>query len=361
MSNREVLSTHVYGRLGLSEDLNSLPEPQFEQLIFALHLPQGIIPPTTAPQGQRTSALLTWAESLQGPGLHEVKNTLNQILGRSISETEGICPYKGLSFFDFNDQDARHFYGRVELTKTLLDKVKFSSFVAIVGASGSGKSSVLRAGLLYQLYQQGDTEIRILVPGEKPIQNLARAFVDKNLPHVQQAVEQGKAEELIIQQGVDGLRRLVQSSLMSKMVLVIDQFEEVFTLCKDENSRQAFFATLLGALEQLPSKLCLVLAMRSDFLGKCYDPNYKSLANQVQNNQIVVLPLDKDELFEVIIRPAQQVGLKIEPELVKQLLVDVEKSPGSLPLLQYTLKELWERRQNNTLKLNTYAELGGVT
>ena len=361
MSNREVLSTHVYGRLGLSEDLNSLPEPQFEQLIFALHLPQGIIPPTTAPQGQRTSALLTWAESLQGPGLHEVKNTLNQILGRSISEIEGICPYKGLSFFDFNDQDARHFHGRVELTQTLLDKVKFSSFVAIVGASGSGKSSVLRAGLLYQLYQQGDTEIRILVPGEKPLHNLALAFVDKNLSRSQQAVEQGKAEELIIQQGADGLRRLIQSSLMSKMVLVIDQFEEVFTLCKNESERRTFFATLLGALEQIPSKLCLVLAMRSDFLGKCYDPNYKSLAKQVQNNQIVVLPLDKDELFEVIIRPAQQVGLKIEPELVKQLLVDVENSPGSLPLLQYTLKELWEHRQNNTLKLNTYAELGGVT
>ena len=120
MSTREVLSTHVYGRLGLSEDLNSLPEPQFEQLIFALHLPQGIIPPTTAPQGQRTSALLTWAESLQGPGLHEVKNTLNQILGRSISEIEGICPYKGLSFFDFNDQDARHFHGRVELNSPVL-------------------------------------------------------------------------------------------------------------------------------------------------------------------------------------------------------------------------------------------------
>ncbi|WP_346289632.1 pentapeptide repeat-containing protein [Sphaerothrix gracilis] len=281
------------------------------------------------------------------------------------TSAQDICPYKGLSYFDFNNDDYKYFYGRRALTDELLDKVRQSNFLAIVGASGSGKSSVLRAGLLHQLqvgrriFGSDGWDIRILRPDSRPCQSLAAAFIDNDLPRIERAEQQGKAEALI-NEGADGLRRLVQTSEGDRVILVIDQFEEVFTLCQDTAEREQFFATLLGALETT-DKLCLILAMRADFVGKCFEQSYSGLAEQVQNNLVAVKPMTREELSEAILKPAAQVGLTLEPELVNTLLNDVERSPGSLPLLQYTLTQLWEKRQDNRLHLNTYVRLGGVT
>ncbi|MGP1372152.1 MAG: nSTAND1 domain-containing NTPase, partial [Almyronema sp.] len=276
-----------------------------------------------------------------------------------------ICPYKGLSYFDFNNDDYKYFYGRRALTDELLDKVRQSNFLAIVGASGSGKSSVLRAGLLHQLqvgrriFGSDQWDIRLLRPDSRPCQSLAAAFIDSNLSRIERAEQQGRAEALI-KEGADGLRRLVQTAEVNRVILVIDQFEEVFTLCQEKAEREQFFATLLGALETT-DKLCLILAMRADFVGKCFEQSYSGLADQVQNHLVAVKPMSREELSQAILKPAEQVGLTLEPELVNTLLNDVERSPGSLPLLQYTLKQLWEKRQDNRLLLNTYAQLGGVT
>lgn len=146
-----------------------------------------------------------------------------------------ICPYKGLAYFDCKQEDAKYFYGRTDLTQQLLEKVRCGNFLAVLGASGSGKSSVVRAGLLYQL-QLGQRlsgsdqwQIYIMQPGEHPLQSLALAFVDPNLSLVERGKQLGDAEELI-KQGATGLRHLVQAS-PSRVVLVIDQFEEAFTLC----------------------------------------------------------------------------------------------------------------------------------
>ncbi|MGF1535356.1 MAG: caspase family protein, partial [Elainellaceae cyanobacterium] len=284
------------------------------------------------------------------------------------STTEGtdICPYKGLSYFDCNDEDPKYFFGREALTDQLLDHVRQQSFLAIVGASGSGKSSVLRAGLLHQLKRgrrllgSDQWEVRIMLPGENPLQNLALAFVDEELPKLDRAEQVGKAERLI-EAGADGLRRLVSTSDVPKVVLVVDQFEEVFTLCQDSAEREEFFSVLLGALEAMPEQLCLVVAMRSDFVGKCFEQDYSGLAQRVQANLVAVTPMNRDELTDAILEPTKRVNLSVEPELVKELLDDVEKSPGNLPLLQYTLRELWNQRQENRLQLKTYAQLGGVT
>ncbi|MEA5453072.1 AAA family ATPase [Leptolyngbya sp. CCNP1308] len=281
-------------------------------------------------------------------------------------ETTGICPYKGLSFFDWNSDDPSYFYGRQALTDELLDHVRTDNFLAITGASGSGKSSVLRAGLLYQL-QQGrrifgsdQWAIHLMLPGDSPCQNLATAFVDQSSPHIERAEQQGKAEALI-KEGADGLRRLVQTTAAARVVLVVDQFEEVFTLCQSAAERETFFATLLGAVECCGDRLCLIIAMRADFVGRCFEQNYSGLAQQVQDHLVAVKPMGRAELTQAIEKPAQQVGLSLEPELVTTLLNDVETSPGGLPLLQYTLRELWNRRQDNTLQLKTYTQLGGVT
>ncbi|MEO0491484.1 MAG: caspase family protein, partial [Cyanobacteria bacterium J06659_2] len=135
----------------------------------------------------------------------------------TVKTDKAICPYKGLSYFDDNNEDYRYFYGRQSLTDELLDAVRQSNFVAIAGASGSGKSSVLRAGLLHQLrvgrriFGSDQWEVRLMVPGETPCQNLAAAFIDETLSRVERAEQQGKAETLI-NGGAAGLRRLVQTA-----------------------------------------------------------------------------------------------------------------------------------------------------
>jgi WD40 repeat protein/predicted negative regulator of RcsB-dependent stress response/energy-coupling factor transporter ATP-binding protein EcfA2 len=279
---------------------------------------------------------------------------------------EGTCPYKGLESFDFNDQDPHYFHGRTALTDQLLEKVRQGNFLAVVGASGSGKSSLVKAGLLHQLKVgqrlsgSDQWEIRIFRPGEHPLRSLALAFDDVSEP--------GQAESLV-SQGAAGLaefvRKVIQKFDALRVVLLVDQFEELFTLCRDDNERQQFFACLLEATFTLPQKevgglgLTVVITIRADFVGKCAEQDYGGLASCIQENSVMVTPMNQKELEAAITEPAKQVGLEIEPELVQQMLQDVEGS-GSLPLLQYTLTEMWEQRRTNCLTLTEYTQLGGV-
>lgn len=144
-----------------------------------------------------------------------------------------------------------------------------------------------------------------------------------------------------------------------RLVLVIDQFEEVFTLCQDETERQQFFESMLGALEITDNQLCVIITLRADFFGKCLEREYAGLAQKIEANPINVTPMTPDQLEEAIIKPARQVGLEVQRELVKKILEDVER-PGSLPLLQFTLTQLWQQRQVNRLTLAEYIKLGGV-
>lgn len=286
---------------------------------------------------------------------------------------EGICPYRGLRYFDFNNEDAQYFYGRTALTDESIDKLGSSNFLAILGSSGSGKSSLVRAGLLHKLKLgqslSGSDRWKIyppLTPGEQertPLQNLAWVFVEAEpeLSLVERASQLKKAEELI-SMGVEGFKSLIAATQAPRMVLVVDQFEEIFTLCKDDSERQKFFDCLLGALEQSNGKLFLVLVMRADFLGKCAEREYSGLANYIANpkHQVLVKAMTVPELQEAITKPAQQVGLEVERGLVQQMIEDVLGSPGSLPLLQYTLTELWEQKLVNRLTLSEYNRLGGV-
>lgn len=275
-----------------------------------------------------------------------------------------ICPYKGLAYFDCKEEDAKYFYGRRAQTDDLLEKVRQGNFLAVLGASGSGKSSVVRAGLLYQLKQgrrlsgSDRWQIHILRPSEHPLQSLALAFLEPGLSEVDRAIELAKAKDLI-GTGAVGLECLIAASTASRVMLVVDQFEEVFTLCRDSTERQQFFECLLGALERTGNKLCLVLAMRADFFGKCAEQEYAELATQIEKHLVTVKPMKREELEQAITEPAKQVGLEVEQELVTQMIADVDGSPGSLPLLQYTLTELWNERTNR-LTLSTYARLGGV-
>ncbi|NEP03001.1 MAG: hypothetical protein F6K58_31005 [Symploca sp. SIO2E9] len=292
--------------------------------------------------------------------------TWEVLAAKSTSETSSaICPYKSLEFFDCNEEDPKYFFGREKLTDQLIDRVRQGNFLAILGASGSGKSSVLRAGLLHQLklgQRLGGSQqwqFHLMLPGQHPLQSLAQAFLDPKLSSLERAEQLGRAEGLL-REGADGLRRLVQSSDAPRVVLVVDQFEEVFTLCQEKTERQNFISCLLGAGEKVTDKFCLIIAMRADFFGKCVEENYSGLAKKIQENLITVTPMNQGELRRAITLPAQRVKLEIEPELVEQMLLDVEGSPGSLPLLQDTLTQLWKTRSDKGLELATYTQSGGM-
>ncbi|MCC5666505.1 pentapeptide repeat-containing protein [Nostoc sp. CHAB 5784] len=283
----------------------------------------------------------------------------------SIVQVSATCPYKGLSYFDCTEADANLFYGRTALTDELLEKVRSGNFLAVLGASGSGKSSVVRAGLLYQLklgrrLSGSDTwQLKIFRPGINPLQSLALAFVESELSDIERGSQLAKAEELIAK-GAVGLGQLITAAQTQRVMLVVDQFEEAFTQCQDITKRQQFFECVLGALQRDDNKLCLIITMRADFFGKCLEQEYGGLAKKIQEYLVTVTPMIREELETAIIKPAQQVNLAVEPELVSQMIADVENSPGSLPLLQYTLTELWQQRTEERLTLTTYSKLGGV-
>ncbi|BAY80094.1 pentapeptide repeat-containing protein (plasmid) [Nostoc linckia NIES-25] len=289
----------------------------------------------------------------------------NSSVVNSTVEISAICPYKGLSYFDCTEADAKLFYGRTALTDELLEKVRSGNFLAVLGASGSGKSSVVRAGLLYQLklgrrLSGSDTwQLKIFRPGINPLQNLALAFVESELSDIDRASQLAKAEELVAKSAL-GLGQLITASQTQRLVLLVDQFEETFTQCQDIIKRQEFFECLLGALQRDDNKLCLIITMRADFFGKCLEQEYGGLAKKIQEHLVTVRPMNREELKTAIVKPAQQVNLEVEPELVSQMITDVEDSPGSLPLLQYTLTELWHQRTEERLTLTTYSKLGGV-
>lgn len=345
-------------RIKLIQTLNSLPFAQFEQVVFAISIPRSVLPGATAPQGERVVALLKWSEDT-GKGLLEVENIINKLIGIEKPHQKEICPYKGLRFFDCNDEDYKYFFGREFLVKKLLDKSFNSNFLAIVGASGSGKSSLVRAGLLQILKNSGDNNIRIVLPGENPLDSLATAFVDKSLPHIERAQQQSKAKEFIKTRS-DALKCLIETSEVKKMILFIDQFEEVFSLCQSQSDRNLFFRQLVDALTLEASKVCLIIAIRSDFVGKFYEQSYEGLSEKIRDSSESVMPMKREDLEQIIVRPAHQVGLVLEPDLSQALLDDISSSPGKLALLEFTLAEIWKRKQDNTLTLSAYFDLGRV-
>jgi WD40 repeat protein/energy-coupling factor transporter ATP-binding protein EcfA2 len=285
---------------------------------------------------------------------------------QGVRQQEGVCPYRGLRYFDFNQEDPQYFCGRTELTDRLVGGYRQGNFLAVLGASGSGKSSLLRSGLLHQLKlgqklseSKGWKIYPPFTPGNHPLQSLAQVFVEPGLSAVDRAAQFKKAQDLIAA-GAEGLKCLIAAADAPRTVLAIDQFEEVFTLC-DEAERQQFFECLLGALDgeadSGKSGFFLVLAMRADFLGKCAD--YAGLAARIERHKLLVTPMQEEELREAIVKPAERVCLEIERELVDEIVADAQ-SPGNLPLVQYALTLLWEQRALNRLTLSEYKRSGGV-
>jgi WD40 repeat protein/DNA-binding SARP family transcriptional activator len=323
-------------------------------------------------------------------------------------------PYKSLQ--PFAARDAGRFLGRERYTEALLSAVQCQPFVAVIGPSGSGKTSLIHAGLLARLADLTPSSpnpawfpavatpghptplpryVLQLRPGSDPFLSLAEAarpLLDPtwdatelaemlrsnrySLADLGRAITDGAIGDGAIGDGaigdgaITGGRRTATGPHRARLLLVIDPFEEIFTLCSDPAVRGAFldflFATssatlfdtaALGAEPGDPPVVC-VASLRADFMAQALV--HRSLAEALQDSSIILGPMSRDELQRAIVEPARAEGVSLEPGLLERLLQDVGAEPGHLPLLQFALTLLWERQTDSRLTHAAYAEIGGV-
>jgi len=261
------------------------------------------------------------------------------------------CPYQGLEAF--GKEQARFFFGREKVVQLLMEKLGQANFVPIIGASGSGKSSVVRAGLIPHLEKNGWRVLEPILPGDEPFAELKTVLIE-----LFGRTEGREAYSLI---RTDGLRPVIERlSGSERLLLVVDQFEEVFTLCPKEEERCQFIELLTQVVEIPASRLAIVTTMRADFLEPCL--SYESLTRLIQDEAVYMPPLVGADLEEAIASPAKLQGYRFEKGLLGAILQDVGQEKGCLPLLQFTLTELWEERdkQAHLLTIAKYRQLSGV-
>jgi WD40 repeat protein/class 3 adenylate cyclase len=234
--------------------------------------------------------------------------------GEEPPKYDARCPFRGLE--SFRPEDSEFFFGRELLINKLVDKIREYPFLAVLGASGSGKSSLVMAGLIPAL----NSDYVVFRPGTEPHIRLEHAL----------------------------------SSVGEGALVVVDQFEEVFTLTTNDVARREFLANLLDATKRYK----VVITLRSDFLGEV--AAYRALNDAVQNHLENVPPMDMDELYQAMAGQAGYTGLRFEADLGQQILNEVKGEPGAMPLLQHALWTLWNRRHGAWLKIDEYQNFGGV-
>jgi basic membrane lipoprotein Med (substrate-binding protein (PBP1-ABC) superfamily)/DNA-binding SARP family transcriptional activator len=267
-------------------------------------------------------------------------------------------PFKGLR--PFGADDAGSFFGRDSLIAELLRTIgRGQRLIALVGASGSGKSSVVRAGLVPALAKgaiEGSDQwlIASMVPGAHPFAEMEAALLRSTIDSPASLAAQ-------LDDGATGLVRAALRVLPdnnSHLVLVIDQFEELFTLVDDGAVRDRFLSNLVAAVDDPHARITVLVTLRADFYGQPLA--HPEFGARLGAGVVNVTPLTSEELEEAALRPAEQQGVSFEPALLGQLIADVGSRPGSLPLFQYALTELFDRRSGSTLTATSYRAMGGV-
>ena len=287
----------------------------------------------------------------------EIDATLAEFKGKDLSDKP--CPYVGLRPFD--EQDHALFFGRNRLRKEALQILGKQRFLAILGPSGSGKSSLVLGGILPDLRQDAIPSsaswiyVPPLVPGPAPLESLLSAFqtVPGLLPpdtNTSTLLTQPQLFSEIIRPGASG----------RPVVVIIDQFEETFTLCEDPAVREAFARSLLALVEDQNAAHRVILTMRSDFEPRlALMPELQ--ARFLESGAVLrALPLTQAELREAIEGPARAVGLHFHREVIDALLKDVGDEMAGLPLLQFTLRKLWDTKRADRITLSQYTSLGGA-
>lgn len=285
----------------------------------------------------------------------------------------GANPYQGLK--PFTEQDAAHFFGRGAWVAKLYTAVQTRPFLVVIGPSGSGKSSAVHAGLLPGLRQQHPSPLErgwaiiTASPGSQPHLSLATAVIAAAYPHHSaegREVEAGKlyrrwqTGQETPAQTLHNQKRLATAG---RILILIDQFEELFNNCPDHALQEQFLADLIPAINEPDNRCCLLLILRADFLAEALSA--PSLARPL-NEQTAIYPLplmSPEELTEAIVKPAQQQQMTFESGLVARILADVGNEPGKLTLLEFALEQLWAHPQNGNGRLThrAYDDIGGVS
>lgn len=342
----DILLPALYSRLGgrpLFSDSAERPltrkEIQYGLAQLADLLPQRapILLPDYA-KLERRFAALPHSENLgrsereeQAEILQELNSLSEECLGLDFAglargDTPGAytadCPFPGL--YAFTENERQYYFGREQLSETLLKRLSAHPFLAVLGMSGSGKSSLVMAGILPLLQQHTPTlQKHYFKPGNRPLASLETAL------------------------GARG---------EAPYALIIDQFEELFTLCSDPTQQHTFIERIMGL--EMRRGDCLLLTLRSDFIGECAP--FPALKTALQNHIELVAPMRSAELRSAMEQQAQQTGLRFEADLSHTILAEVDNEPGAMPLLQHLLQELWKRRHGRWLKTAEYHALGGI-
>ena len=280
----------------------------------------------------------------------------------------GACPYRGLAAF--READAPFFHGREAFTERLVEAVHTKPLVAVVvGSSGSGKSSAVYAGLLPRLREEGEWEIVDFRPGGEPFRALAAALMptlEPDLAATDRLIQTGKLalaleeEEVTLIEIVE--QALAQGEGRERLLLLADQFEELYTLCPQPETRRRLLDALLtaaeGAGQGRPSPLVVLLTMRADFMGQAL--THRPFVEVLQEGTLMLGPMTREELQAAIEKPAEGQGATIEAGLVERLLDDVGQEPGNLPLLEFALTLLWEQLEEGCMTHAAYEGIGRV-
>ncbi|MGA4844183.1 helix-turn-helix domain-containing protein [Streptomyces sp. G45] len=291
---------------------------------------------------------------------------------REREEARSQGPYPGLAAY--GAEDAPYFFGRSDLLKELVDLVAREALTAVSGVSGSGKSSLLRAGLLPAL--EPHCHPVVFTPGARPLRALAGAAVDlaagaggtDGTDGTDDAREdrRGAAARLAGQLAEDAsaLALALTTALAgraddTRFVMVVDQLEEVFTLCEDAAERAAFLAAVAHLVRACPQQVRVVLGVRADFYAHCF-AHPGLVAALRSGGQLPVGPPTRAELRDILVEPAARCGVAVAADLQEAVLADAADQPGALPLVAHVMREVWRARGGPLLRLADYRACGGV-
>ena len=299
----------------------------------------------------------------QKPG--DFRRALRQVAGADVitpspylrAEVERRNPFKGLRAF--HESDAADFYGRDALIEELVEMVAAALLVTVVGPSGSGKSSLVRAGLIPALREDAIPGSRTwliteMFPGTHPFEEMEAALVRVAVDRPPGFFEDLTADE----RGLARVAKQILTGEDDELLLVIDQFEELFSLVSSESVRRQFLEALVAAATDERSRIRILLTLRADFFDQPL--RYSDFAEVMRLSVLPVGPPTDDGLARAIAQPARDVGVDLEPGLVTRIVDDVKDEPGGLPLMQYALTELFAARKHDTLTLDGYHRTGGV-
>jgi eukaryotic-like serine/threonine-protein kinase len=296
------------------------------------------------------------AERYQSAG--EMLADLQRYLAPRVDRAAGeVCPYRGLAAF--GEDDAKYFFGRSNEIRTALAQLEAWPLLAVIGPSGVGKSSFVHAGLVPAVRSSGGSwQVRVLRPGRVPLHRLANVLEEA---HATNEHGHDVMSQLVESPGLFGtLLRSAAERRNHKVLVVVDQLEELFTLCDSDAIRRQFLAALLAAADDPSSPVRVVLSMRADFLDRL--AGHKHFLSELSRGLFFLTAPDQDNLRETLVRPAELAGYGFEDAMIVEDMMHAASTRGALPLLSFAASRLWEARDRDRklLTIAAYNQMGGV-